>query len=293
MSNVIFPLPSKDFDPSEIAVSWLVLTKLGHHVSFATPDGLPAQCDPIMISGRGLDPWSWVPLLGSFRLLGLILRADSNARRAFKEMTQDRAFQNPLRWLDVKSNEFDGMLLGGGHRARGMRQYLESDVLQKLVTEFFHAEKPVAAVCHGVLLAARSKYASGRSVLYGLKTTSLTWKQERTASALSQIGRFWDRNYYRTYPEEPGQPKGYMSVEQEVIRALQKPEDFLDVPADAPHRIRKTSGISRDSWTDDRAAWVVQDKNYVSARWPGDAHTFAKRFSQVLDQRAGSTANGD
>jgi hypothetical protein len=27
---------------------------------------------------------------------------------------------------------------------------------------------------------------------------------------------------------------------------------------------------------------VVRDRNYVSARWPGDAHTFAKTFAGML-----------
>jgi hypothetical protein len=30
---------------------------------------------------------------------------------------------------------------------------------------------------------------------------------------------------------------------------------------------------------------VVRDGNYVSARWPGDAHTFAKTFAAVLADR--------
>jgi putative intracellular protease/amidase len=35
--------------------------------------------------------------------------------------------------------------------------------------------------------------------------------------------------------------------------------------------------------TDDRAAFVVEDGNYVSARWPGDAYLFARRFLALLD----------
>jgi hypothetical protein len=136
-----------------------------------------------------------------------------------------------------------------------------------------------------VLLAARSKAASGRSVLYGRQTTALTWKQERTASLLAHVCRFWDRDYYRTYVDEPGQPEGYMSVQQEVTRALAKTDDFVDVPATDPEFRRKTSGLSRDTLEDDRSAWVVQDRDYVSARWPGDAHTFAKAFSAILEQR--------
>ena len=56
-----------------------------------------------------------------------------------------------------------------------MRAYLESSLLPKLVAAFFTADKPVAAICHGVLLAARSRSADGKSVLYGRRTTALTW----------------------------------------------------------------------------------------------------------------------
>ena len=42
------------------------------------------------------------------------------------------------------------------------------------------------------------------------------------------------------------------------------------------------SGATRDTWDDDRAAFVVRDGNYVSARWPRDVHTFARLFASVL-----------
>jgi putative intracellular protease/amidase len=163
-----------------------------------------------------------------------------------------------------------------------MREYLESDVLQKLVVQFFATGLPVAAICHGVLLAARSRAGDGRSVLFGRRTTALTWALERAGWKVGRIVRFWDPSYYRTYEDAPGEPEGYMSVQQEVTRALARPEDFLDVPRDAPDYRRKTSGMTRDTFDDDSAAFVVRDGNYVSARWPGDAHTFAKTFAAVL-----------
>jgi putative intracellular protease/amidase len=186
----------------------------------------------------------------------------------------------------VRREDFDGLLLPGGHRARGMREYLESEILQKLVSEFFAAGLPVAAICHGVLLAARSHAADGRhSVLFGRRTTALTWALERKGWTAGRIFRFWDSNYYRTYDDGPGKPTGYMSVQQEVTRALARPEDFLDVPTDAPDHRRKAGGMVRDTWDDSRAAFVVRDGDYVSARWPGDAHTFARRFAEVLAER--------
>ena len=290
MSLILLPIPSRDFDPSEVAVSWKILTQRGHRVVFATPDGKPGACDPIMLSGIGLDLWSGIPVLRNIRVLGLLLSANADARNAYAEMLRDPAFESPMRWDQIESKDFDGLLLGGGHRARGMREYLESTVLQRITAEFFAAEKPVAAICHGVLLAARSKRVDGRSVLYGRKTTALPWALERKGSAFAHVGRFWDRNYYRTYPEAAGQPAGYMSVQQEVTRALASSADFIDVPASDPEFKRKTSGTARDTVTNDRPAWVVRDENYVSARWPGDTHSFARTFAEVLEAKASPAA---
>ncbi len=97
------------------------------------------------------------------------------------------------------------------------------------------------------------------------------------------FGRFWDPDYYRTYREHGDEPAGHRSVQQEVTRALARAEDFLDVPPDAPHRFAKTSGLLRDSETDDRPAFVVRDGSYVSARWPGDVHGFARTFGAVIE----------
>lgn len=138
-------------------------------------------------------------------------------------------------------------------------------------------------ICHGVLLAARSiDPATGRSVLYGRRTTALTWRLERTAWQLTRLTRFWDRDYYRTYTEEPGQGRGYMSVQSEVTRALENPTDFRDIARNSPGWRRKSSGMVRDTATDSGPAFVVDDGNYLSARWPGDTHTFAKMLSAKL-----------
>lgn len=164
-----------------------------------------------------------------------------------------------------------------------MREFLESGLLQQAVAGFFDADKPAAAICHGVVLAARSKSAkTGKSVLWGKKTTALTWQMERSAAKIADLTRFWDRGYYRTYPDGNDDPEGYMSVEQEVTRQLEKPSDFKNVDPDDPLHFRRDSGLFRDRDGDTRAAFVVRDGNYVSARWPGDVHLFAQTFDAVL-----------
>ena len=70
--------------------------------------------------------------------------------------------------------------------------------------------------------------------------------------------------YYRTYPAY---------VEDEVRAALARPADFVRGP-----RVLSKRGTA----TDDGPSFVVEDGNYVSARWPGDAYLFAKRFADRL-----------
>jgi putative intracellular protease/amidase len=283
MSTVLIPIPDRDFDPSEVAVSWQVLRANGHRVVFATESGTPGVADDIMVTGRGLDFWSALPGLGAITVVGRMLRANKDARRAYQDMLQSPEYQHPSSWSEITLDGIDALLLPGGHRARGMRAYIDSETLHRLVVDAFARGVIVAAICHGVLLAARSiDPGTGHSVLYGRRTTALTWALERTAWRLGRITRFWDRNYYRTYTEKPGQPTGYMSVQSEVTRALKNPTDFCDVERGSPHWRLKTSGISRDTATDSRPAFVVDDGSYVSARWPGDTHTFATVLAKKL-----------
>ena len=76
MKTVLMPLPSTDFDPTESAVPWSILSAHGHHVIFATPDGKPGQADPRMVHGTGLG------------MLAPVLRADVNGQAAYARMSR-------------------------------------------------------------------------------------------------------------------------------------------------------------------------------------------------------------
>ena len=106
---------------------------------------------------------------------------------------------------------------------------------------------------------------TGRSVLHERTTTCLAKYQERSAYFLTawKLGR-----YYRTYPAY---------VEDEVKTHLRDPaRQFQRGPM---------VFTSRDSATDSSPAFVVVDGSYVSARWPGDAYTFARTFARLLAER--------
>jgi protease I len=63
-----------------------------------------------------------------------------------------------------------------------------------------------------------------------------------------------------------------MTVEDEVRQALADPRDFVRGPV----------SMVRDSPTNLAAGFTVRDGNYLSARWPGDAHRFAVEFATLL-----------
>ena len=119
-----------------------MLTRHGHTVVFSTQSGAPAVADDIMLTGRGLDFWSKVPGLSRAIFVGRILRANRDARAAYKHMLASPEYQRPTAWAETDLQGVDGLLLPGGHRARGMRSYIESDVLQRLVCEAFRPGSP-------------------------------------------------------------------------------------------------------------------------------------------------------
>lgn len=251
MKKVIIPLPHSGFDPSEAAIPWKILKDKGISVQFATPDGKKASADERMVTGQGL---------GMFKKL---LMARKDAVTAYREMENDKAFCYPLNWQQVTVKDFDGLWLPGGH-AKEVREYLESKILQQLVVDFFGEEKPVAAVCHGVLLAARSiNPATGKSVLFQKQTTCLLHTQERLAYQLTCL---WLKDYYLTYPGT--------TTQQEVVSFLEHKEQFKEGPFP----------FSRDSEKNQKPGFVVQDGNYLSARWPGDIYSLSIAFSALLGQ---------
>ncbi len=247
IKKVLIPLPANDFDPTEAGVPWRILKENGVEVIFATPQGDVARCDSKMLNGNGLG------------YLAPILSADENGRTAYTQMSQSREFIDPIAWSEIQAHHFDGVLLPGGH-AKGMREYLESPILQKVVSDFFLVQKPVGAICHGVVLAARSKSSHEKSVLFGRKTTSLLASQELTAWALTCL---WLGDYYRTYA---------ITVEAEVTENLASKADFVKGPIP----------LLRDSPRHLERGFCVVDQNYLSARWPGDAHAFGNKFLALL-----------
>ncbi len=232
--QAIMPLPDRDFDPTEVSIPWKHFVAAGWQVIFSTETGQTGQADPRLLTGV------------IFGQLG----ARPDALTAYRELENDEAFRHPIPYDHIDTQQYAVLLLPGGH-AKGMCQYLENKVVQDKALQFLTQNKIIGAICHGVLVLARTiDPATGRSMLYGRKVTALTKPLERTAYYLTSW-RLGD--YYRTYPKY---------VEDETVKILKENGDFLH-------------GRSI------RQPFVVEDGNLITARYPVDAHLFAQK---VLDR---------
>lgn len=249
MKRVLIPLPSYGFDPTEVAIPWKIMSQESFEIKFITPEGKKASADKLMLKGEKLGIWKSV------------LKARKDAADAYLEMEKCESFSNPLKYKDVEEKNFDAILLPGGHD-KGVKEYLESEILQQLVVDFFRSKKPVAAICHGVVLAARSiDINTGNSVIHNYKTTSLLKSQELLAYNLT---RLWLKNYYLTYPG--------ITTEDEVKSVLHDKNNFLKGPI--PFLKDSINNLSR--------GFSLKDRNYLSARWPGDVYNFSFEFIRMV-----------
>lgn len=186
-------------------------------------------------------------------LLAATLKVRMEAEAAYARMIASAEFVEPITWAKARAKFYDALHFPGGH-SPGMRSYCESAEVFRLAREAFAANQPVSAICHGVLPLART------GVLKGRRTTALTHIMEEIAVRLTNRalpGR------YRTYP---------ISVEDEVRQRIGNAGRFERGGLFPRYAGRKNPN----------AGFVVQDGNYLSARWPGDAWTLAVRLNALL-----------
>lgn len=235
--SILIPLPDHDFDPTESATPWKDCILRGWNVTFSTEHGDVAAADERLLLG---------PLRGP-------LGAGPKAQAAYRQMAQSEAYQRPLRYDQIDPMDYDAVVLTGGH-APGMRQFLESRVLQQKMLEFWQQGKVIGAICHGVLILARTiDPASGASILHGSQVTALTKNLEATGYALT----FWLLGRrYRTYD---------CYVADEVKQALASPADF-------------STGSSM------LVPFCVQDGNLITGRWPLDSALFSAAFVKRVEE---------
>jgi putative intracellular protease/amidase len=234
--RTLVPLPDRDFDTTESSVVWDALDRAGHEVVFATEHGAVAECDRHLLGPGWRNPFPAEPAVVA----------------TYHRMTASPNFRRPIRYSEIDVSDFDAVHLSGGH-SPGMKQYLDSGLLQAKVATFDAAGKPIGAVCHGVLVAARARdQETGKSLLAGRTVTTLIKPIERYAfrRTFYRVGRRY--RTYRTYTEDE-------------VRAAVGPAGRIE---------------HGSSWQE---PLVVVDGLIVTARYPVDVEAYAERFVRLVE----------
>jgi len=237
--KILIPLPNKDFDLTEVTIPWWLFKNKGYDVVFATGNGKKGEVDPKLITGV---------IFGQ-------LKAKPEAIKIFRELEKAHEFLNPILYSEIEVSEYDLLHLPGGH-AKGMRQYLESKVLQQKVLEFYEANKIIGSICHGCIVMTRTMDPkTEKSIIYNKNVTGLIKRLEKLAFYITswKLG-----DYYKTYPEY---------VEDEVLRNLNNKNQF------------KRGGLNPYK------PFVCIDDNIVTARWPEDVYLYGETLIKKLEEK--------
>lgn len=242
--KILMPLPDYDFDPMEASIPWKACHDKGWSVEISTEKGNVAQADPYKLKG---------PLPG-------ILSASAAAKTAYQQMREDPAYQAPIPYMDIDPERYRALLLPGGDGLR-MRQYLENPTLREKVLQLWKNDILIGAICHGILVMARTKNPqNGQSLLYGYKITTIP-------KALDLFAFYADKWLVK---------HGYIYYSQcvmdEVSQCLEHPKDLSAGPGFL-------------------TPYAYSDRNLVTARWFRDAEVFAQRFCEALEKRIGQEAD--
>lgn len=246
--KVLILLPECDYDPTESGLPWKAMKQAGYSLTFTTPQGQVSPADT-RLTEKG------------FSLLSPFLMTRKPDISTYLEMAASTEFNNPVPYADIVPQDFDALLVPGGH-APGMKTMMESPFAHNMCRYFMENNLPLAAVCHGVLVLCRATGADGQSLLNGRHTTALPASMELSAWAVTLP---WLGHYYRTYPT---------TVEAEVKQCV-GPQGRFDKGPFLP---------LRDSDKSHRFGFTVRDKNYLSARWPGDCNKFAADWVSLLNE---------
>ncbi len=87
---------------------------------------------------------------------------------------------------------------------------------------------------------------------------------EGKKASADSLTRLWLKDYYLTYPE--------ITIENETKSVLSDSDNFIKGP----------TPLIRDSQNHLNRDFVVKDRNYLSARWSGDAYTFSLEFIKMI-----------
>lgn len=148
----------------EFAAPYYVFTDAGVEVTVATPKGGQAP----------IDPSSEVPDAQT-----------AATERYYKDEVVQKIIENTHKLSEQKASDYDAVFYPGGH---GPLWDLANDSdSQKLILDFYHAQKPVGAVCHAPGVFKNIKLENGEAFVKGKNVTGFSNTEEEAVQLTNVV----------------------------------------------------------------------------------------------------------
>ncbi|WP_131783349.1 type 1 glutamine amidotransferase domain-containing protein [Legionella gresilensis] len=149
---------------SELVHFWDVLDKAGIKMDIASPLGgfVPLDPESLMLTQAGF----------TMGFKGVVHRYYRN--RDFMNL-----LSNSLKIADLNPDNYSALYLTGGHGV--CFDFPNSKSLNELISQFYTANKIIAAVCHGPAGLLDAKLSNGQYLVTGKRVTCFSWREEKWA----------------------------------------------------------------------------------------------------------------
>ena len=151
------------FWASELFHPLYEFSEVGYDVSIASPEGGAVEVDA-WSDPRDPSRYSAEDVLS----LGYLTSDDTMAR-----------LRDTARLAEVDTDDFDAIVVCGGQGP--MFSFRDNDDLKAALARFYEAEKPVAALCHGVSALVDVELSDGSYLVDGRTVTGFANVEERAA----------------------------------------------------------------------------------------------------------------
>ena len=142
----------------EIAAPYYLFSEAGVRMTLASPLGGQVPLDPKSES---------------------IMMATSKTKKFLNDPEAMQILDTSLRLDQVDVLDYDGVYIPGGHGP--LWDLSDNKLLKKILEGFLQAQKPVAAVCHGVVALLNLEDENGAPLLKGKQVTGFSNSEESSA----------------------------------------------------------------------------------------------------------------
>lgn len=148
----------------ELAVPYYVFKDAGADVTLASPNGGQVP----------LDPRSQAIILATF-----------GTKRFLKDQEAMNFLSRSMLLEDMRADDFDVIFLPGGYGL--MWDLADSKIVSQLLEAFNRKNKPIAAVCHGVVCLLPLKNDKGEFLIKGKQLTCFSNSEEESSGFASVV----------------------------------------------------------------------------------------------------------